>query len=75
MKPLLRTTGPPDILARSQSMSAEQAATVFLAGMTALQGLRDQGGLKAGERWLIIVASGGVGTFAVQIAKSFCLHS
>jgi NADPH:quinone reductase-like Zn-dependent oxidoreductase len=56
------------------NLSFEHAAAVPLAGLTALQGLRDHGRLEAGQRILIIGASGGVGTFAVQIAKSFGAH-
>jgi NADPH:quinone reductase-like Zn-dependent oxidoreductase len=52
------------------NLSFEQAAAVPVAGVTALQGLRDKGKLQAGQRALIIGASGGVGTFAVQIAKA-----
>ncbi|RAK69384.1 NAD(P)-dependent alcohol dehydrogenase [Hymenobacter edaphi] len=51
------------------SLSFEQAAAVPLAGLTALQALRDRGGLQAGERVLINGASGGVGTLAVQLAR------
>ena len=51
-------------------LSFEQAAAVPTAGMTALQGLRDHGALQAGQRVLIIGAGGGVGSFAVQIAKA-----
>lgn len=57
-----------------ESLSFELAATVPLAAMTALQGLRDEGGLRSGERVLIVGASGGVGTFAVQIAKWMGAH-
>lgn len=53
------------------NLTFEQAAAVPMAGFTALQGLRDKGQLRAGQRVLINGAAGGVGTFAVQIAKAF----
>jgi len=53
------------------NLSFEQAAAVPLAASTALQGLRDHGRIEPGQKVLIIGASGGVGTFAVQIARSF----
>ncbi len=53
------------------NLSFEQAAAMPVAAVTALQGLRDHGHLQPGQRVLINGASGGVGTFAVQIAKSF----
>jgi NADPH:quinone reductase-like Zn-dependent oxidoreductase len=52
------------------NLTFEQAAAVSVAGQTALQGLRDKGGLRPGQRVLVDGAGGGVGTFAVQIAKA-----
>ena len=52
------------------NMTFEQAGSVAVAAITALQGLRDKGHVQAGQKVLINGASGGVGTFAVQIAKS-----
>src|SRR5664280_257449 len=52
------------------NLAFEQAASVPMAGLVALQALRDQGNVQAGQSVLINGASGGIGTFAVQIAKS-----
>jgi NADPH:quinone reductase-like Zn-dependent oxidoreductase len=60
-----------DKLARKPAnLTFDQAAVVAVSGLTALQGLRDAGRLQPGQHVLIIGASGGVGTFAVQIAKA-----
>jgi NADPH:quinone reductase-like Zn-dependent oxidoreductase len=59
------------IVTKPPNASFEEAASVPVAGLTALQGIRDKGQLREGEKVLITGASGGVGTFAVQIAKAF----
>jgi NADPH:quinone reductase-like Zn-dependent oxidoreductase len=62
----------PDKLAlKPANLSFEQAAVIPISGITALQAVRDKGQVKQGDRVLIIGAGGGVGTFAVQIAKTF----
>jgi NADPH:quinone reductase-like Zn-dependent oxidoreductase len=59
------------LVRKPESLSFDQAAAVPVAGLTALQGLRDKGHLQPGQKVLINGAAGGIGTFAVQIAKSF----
>jgi NADPH:quinone reductase-like Zn-dependent oxidoreductase len=59
------------VIRKPAGVSFEQAATVVVAGSTALQALRDHGRIKRGQRVLINGASGGVGTFAIQIARAF----
>jgi NADPH:quinone reductase-like Zn-dependent oxidoreductase len=56
------------------NLTFEQAAVVAVSGLPALQGLRDHGKLRGGQTVLIIGASGGVGTYAVQLAKAFGAH-
>src|SRR4051794_16575112 len=62
----------PDKLApKPTNLSFDQAAAVPVSALTALQAVRDHGRVQAGQKVLIVGASGGVGTFAVQIAKTF----
>jgi len=59
------------VVMKPDNVTFEQAASVPVAAFTALQGLRDKGQIRSGQRVLINGAAGGVGTFAVQIAKWF----
>ncbi len=62
------------VAAKPVNITLAQAAVVAVSGTTALRGLRDAGDLKPGQHVLINGASGGVGTFAVQIAKALGAH-
>jgi NADPH:quinone reductase-like Zn-dependent oxidoreductase len=58
------------VVSKPERVTFEQAASVTVAAITALQGLRDRGHIQPGQKVLVVGASGGVGTFAVQIAKA-----
>jgi NADPH:quinone reductase-like Zn-dependent oxidoreductase len=62
------------LVVKPPEVGFEEAATVPIAAITALQGLRDHGKLRSGQRLLVVGASGGVGIFAVQIGKAFGAH-
>jgi len=62
---------PATLAPKPAKLTFEQAAVIPVSACTALQGLRDQGKIGAGQKVLVIGAAGGVGTFAVQIAKAF----
>jgi NADPH:quinone reductase-like Zn-dependent oxidoreductase len=70
----VRATDTSVLVPKPAGLTFEQAAAVNMAGTTALQGLRDKGQIKPGQKVLINGASGGVGTFAVQIAKAMGAH-
>lgn len=63
-----------NLVLKPENVSFVEAAAIPTGGLTALQGLRDRGHIASGQRVLIIGASGGVGTYAVQIAKHFDTH-
>lgn len=66
----LAVADPAKLVLKPARLTFEQAASVPISGLTALQAIRDAGKVREGQRVLIIGAAGGVGTFAVQIAKA-----
>jgi len=67
-------TSPDKLVRKPASLSYEQAAALPISGVTALQALRDKAHVQPGQTVLVIGAGGGVGTLAVQVAKSFGAH-
>jgi NADPH:quinone reductase-like Zn-dependent oxidoreductase len=70
----LAVTDPDKLVPKPANLSFPQAAAVPVSGVAALRAVRDVGNVQAGQRVLVIGASGGVGSLAVQIAKSFGAH-
>ncbi len=68
------TAGEDHFALKPSTLSFQQAAAVPISGFAALQGLRDEGQVQPGQHVLIIGAGGGVGSFAVQLAKAFGAH-
>lgn len=65
------STSRASVIRKPSTLTFEQASAIPIAALTAMQGLRDKGQIEVGQRLLINGASGGVGSFAVQIAKAF----
>jgi NADPH:quinone reductase-like Zn-dependent oxidoreductase len=70
----LAVTGPDKLVRKPANLSFPQAAALPVSGVTALRAVRDEGNVQPGQRVLVIGASGGVGSLAVQIAKAFGAH-
>ena len=70
----LTVTSEKQLARKPPGVTFEQASTLNVAGLTALQGLRDRAGVRAGQRVLVNGAGGGVGTFAVQVARWLGAH-
>jgi NADPH:quinone reductase-like Zn-dependent oxidoreductase len=68
------STGQERLALKPANLSFEQAAAIPVSAVTALRGLRDRGEVRPGQRVLVVGAGGGVGTFAVQLAKVFGAH-
>jgi NADPH:quinone reductase-like Zn-dependent oxidoreductase len=70
----LAVTGPDKLVPKPGNLNFPQAAAVPVSGVSALRAVRDEGNVQPGQRVLVIGASGGVGSLAIQIAKAFGAH-